>query len=276
LIKPMPIGDIETEPRNGGPWHMFSWRMERFSMRKSLNRGTALPTRGFRLITLRSLGSRRSRRGREGAGYGMGVNERWEAQWQKCIRKAQSQITKDFRVIESSRQDYHPYGKRDWIKAIRNIHKRGESVFARDLQTKRRPLYHQGIWIFGDWDKALRAAGFVPEKMRRRRYWDKDSISNEVRRMRKQNLPLYARYVMKNRQNLFSVALRQYGSWDKALAAAGIAKDIPRKSRLGVLRKLREAVDSKGGISAALRIEIDYYFGSFRKAKIALTNDPRL
>lgn len=43
-----------------------------------------------------------------------------------------------------------------------------------------------------------------------------------------------------------------------------------------MLRKLREAVDSKGGISAALRIEIDYYFGSFRKAKIALTNDPRI
>jgi len=46
--------------------------------------------------------------------------------------------------------------------------------------------------------------------------------------MRKQNLPLYPKYVMKNHQNLFAGALRQHGSWDKALIAAVILRFLGR------------------------------------------------
>jgi len=85
-------------------------------------------------------------------------------------------IAKAFRIIQSSRRGYHPYGKRDWINAVKKIHKQGESVFAGDLQDKYPHLYRQGVWIFGDWDKALRAAGFDPERMRIRRFWDQETI----------------------------------------------------------------------------------------------------
>jgi hypothetical protein len=40
--------------------------------------------------------------------------------------------------------------------------------------------------------------------------------------MHKKQLPLYAAYVMDNHGKLFSAALRQFGSWAKALVAAGI------------------------------------------------------
>jgi hypothetical protein len=44
-------------------------------------------------------------------------------------------------------------------------------------------------------------------------------------------------------------ALRQYGSWDKALIAACITnRVIPRKTRLGLLREIREAVESGSSI----------------------------
>ena len=70
-----------------------------------------------------------------------------------------------------------------------------------------------------------------------------------IHALQKENLPLYAKYVMKNHQNLFHGALRQYGSWDKALIAAGITnRVIPRKTRLGLLRELREAVESGSSI----------------------------
>jgi hypothetical protein len=186
-------------------------------------------------------------------------------------------IAKDFRRIVSSRRGYYPYGKRDWIDAIKKIHRRSGSVFAGDLQDKQPYLYQQGVWIFGDWDKALRAAGFVPEKMRMRRSWDKDRVIRELRRMRKQNLPLYAHYVMKNHQHLFSAARSHYGSWNKALAAVGINdKGKSGTTPLGLLRELREAVEAKTDISTALRSEIAYYFGSLRKAKLALKTDPRI
>src|SRR5213593_4504036 len=147
-------------------------------------------------------------------------------------------IAKDSRRLHSSRRDYRPYSKRDWIAAIKKIYKRDEQVFAGFLQEKHQQLYHQGTWLFGDWDKALRAAGFDPEQMRLRSFWDGEKVILGIRALRKQNLPLYAKYVVKNHPNLFSGALRQYGSWNKALSAAGNAV-IPRKTRLGLLRELR-------------------------------------
>jgi hypothetical protein len=185
------------------------------------------------------------------------------------------QIAKDSRRLHSSRRDYRPYTKRDWIAAIKKVYKRDEQVFAGFLQEKHQQFYHQGTWLFGDWDKALRGAGFDPEQTRMRTFWDKETIINELQRMRKQNLPLYAKHVMKNQPNLFSGALRQYGSWNMALSAAGNAV-IPRKTRLGLLRELREAVESGSEISRVLRSEIAHYFGSLGNAKIALKTNTKL
>jgi hypothetical protein len=184
-------------------------------------------------------------------------------------------IAKASRRLHSSRRNYRPYSKRDWIAAIRKVHKRDEQVFAGFLQEKHQQLYHQGIWLFGDWDKALRASGFDPEQMRLRSFWNGEKVILGIRALRKQNLPLYPNYVMKNHQNLFSGALRQYGSWDKALRAAGITL-ISRRTRLGLLRDLRDAVESGSDISQALRSELEYYFGSLGNAKIALKTDARL
>ena len=74
-------------------------------------------------------------------------------------------------------------------------------------------LYDQGIWIFGDWDKALRAARFDPERTRIRSSADEERIVKEIRTMRRENLPLNAHYVLKHRPKLFSAAVRHFGSW---------------------------------------------------------------
>ena len=67
-------------------------------------------------------------------------------------------IAKAFRRIQSSRRGYYPYGKRDWIAAVKKVYKQDGKVFAGDLQAKYPHLYGQGVWIFGNWDKALLAA----------------------------------------------------------------------------------------------------------------------
>jgi hypothetical protein len=186
-------------------------------------------------------------------------------------------IAKDFRIIQSSRRGYHPYGKSDWIAAIKKIYRRDGNIFARRLQIKHPHLYTQGTWIFGDWDKALCAAGFDPERMRLRISWDREKINTGIRALRKQNLPLYAKYVMKNHQKLFSGALAAYRSWNKALLAAGVTnKEIPRKTRLGLLREFRDTVESRSDISEPLRLQLSYYFGSPRNAKTALKTDAKL
>jgi hypothetical protein len=75
-------------------------------------------------------------------------------------------IAKDFRKIQSSRRGYQPLGKSDWAAAIKRAYKRDGNVFAKRLQKKHPHLYTQGVWIFGDWDNALRAAELDPERTR--------------------------------------------------------------------------------------------------------------
>jgi hypothetical protein len=45
-------------------------------------------------------------------------------------------IAKDFRIIQSSRRGYKPYGKRGWIAAIKKIHKNGGSIGPQICNTK--------------------------------------------------------------------------------------------------------------------------------------------
>jgi hypothetical protein len=199
---------------------------------------------------------------------------------EECHLTPDELIAKDFRMIRSSRPGFYPHGKSDWIDAVKKIHKQGESVFAGDLQDNHPYLYNQGVWIFGDWDKALRAAGFDPKRMRLRTFWDQDRIIKEIRGMRDQNLPLYANYVMRNHANLFSGALRHFKSWSKALLVAGI-RQVPRKvykSRLGIIRELRDILEksSKKDIPQALSLAATQYFGSLQKALVALKKDQRL
>jgi hypothetical protein len=68
-------------------------------------------------------------------------------------------IAKAFRLIQSSHPGYHPYTKKSWIAAMQKVYENDRNVFAKYLQHIYPQLYSQGVWIFGDWDKALEAGG---------------------------------------------------------------------------------------------------------------------
>jgi hypothetical protein len=105
-------------------------------------------------------------------------------------------IAKAFRIIQSSRRGYYPNGKSEWIAAVKKVYEKDGNVFAGYLQDKYAHLYEQGVWIFGDWDKALCAAGFDPAKVRERSLWDEEKILKKIQSMHKKQLPLYAAFVM--------------------------------------------------------------------------------
>jgi hypothetical protein len=116
--------------------------------------------------------------------------------WRNISLSPDELIAKAFRILQSSRRGYYPYGKSEWIPAVRKLYEKDGKVFAGHLQRDYPHLYQQGIWIFGDWDKALQAAGFDPEKMRERGVWDEEKIVEKIRAMHKKHLPLYAAYVL--------------------------------------------------------------------------------
>jgi hypothetical protein len=113
-------------------------------------------------------------------------------------------IAKAFRILQSSHPGYYPHNKKGWIVTMQKVYENDGKVFAQYLQHYYPQLYSQGVWIFGDWDKALRAAGFDPDRMRMNQFWDRQKIIKKLQNMRDRNLPLYARYMLKNHTALFS------------------------------------------------------------------------
>jgi hypothetical protein len=93
--------------------------------------------------------------------------------------------------------------------------------------------------------------------------------------MRDRNLPLYANYMLRNHEALFSSSRREFGSWNNAVRAAGITKQVPKnlyKCRLGTLRSLRDVVETRPrtAIPPVLKSQAVYYFGNLRNALAAL------
>ena len=110
-------------------------------------------------------------------------------------------------------------------------------------------------------------------------YWNDERVIREIRFLREKGVPLYAAYVLRHYNKLFSAALRIFGSWGNALLVAGIeVPDSPHDGRRGVLRALREALvqHSENNLSEKLKLHAVYYFGSMRKAKAALRTDRRV
>jgi hypothetical protein len=107
--------------------------------------------------------------------------------------------------------------------------------------------------------------------MRMWAFWDQAKLITQVQELRKRQSPLYAKYVLDNHKKLFSAALRQFGSWRKALVAARI--EIPKYaygSRLGILRALDDALhgQSTTDIPAPVKSSAVYYFGSLQTASL--------
>ena len=102
-----------------------------------------------------------------------------------------------------------------------------ESVLAAIRSRHERGLPLIGVWRddkglevaarnhFGTWENAVRAAG-LPTKMR----WTKEHVIEAIQRRREQGLPLDN---MRRRDGvLYRAARKQWGSWSRALQAAGV------------------------------------------------------
>lgn len=104
---------------------------------------------------------------------------------------------------------------------------------------------------------------------------------SEIREWKDQGQPLYANFVRQNFQELLAAAIRYYGSWQKALEAAGIAYTDVRKyrrwSKESILQEIQQLASQGVDLSframalsqhnamvyAAIRPK---YFGNWRTA----------
>lgn len=112
-----------------------------------------------------------------------------------------------------------PTPTRSWTKdavleAIQTWSQQGRPLT--DVSKQDQGLYCGAKLHFGSWRAALRAAGFEAAH----RVWDKREIVNEIRDRRQRGQSLSSGF--RANTNLAAAAARHFGTWRKALRAAGV------------------------------------------------------
>ena len=102
----------------------------------------------------------------------------------------------------------------DVVTEIRAWHDSGRRLA--DVSKEHQPLYNAAKTHFGTWRKALTAAGFQSE----RRVWSKRAVLEEMQDRARNGRSLSSGDPAN--RNLAAVAHRHFGSWRKAIHAAGV------------------------------------------------------
>ncbi len=76
--------------------------------------------------------------------------------------------------------------------------------------------------LFGGWDALLRAGGFQPELVRRKRYWDRTLIIEEFKGRAREGRPLSYRAAVLEDPGFADAAVARFGSWAASLQSAGL------------------------------------------------------
>jgi hypothetical protein len=111
-------------------------------------------------------------------------------------------------------------------------------------------LYKAGSRVFGSWRNAIQAAGIPPDRGRHGEKWPAARILTIIRNLERRRRPLNMKQLEQRYGSMLPAARRLFGSWSKAILAAGV--DPTKLHR--VLPWTRERV-IEGILNRALRRE---------------------
>ena len=175
------------------------------------------------------------------------------------------------------------------LAALKKVHKAGGELSYNALAKQQQSLVSAAAYHFGSYRSAVEKAGIDYAEVVRRPRWTRAGIVGLIRDARKGGEELHWSSVTKRRDELGKAAFaslqpRLFGSWDKALAAAGVAADEVNRyrkwSRAAVVTGLRargrtdEPLNSGAvqradpGLHAAAVRHFDGYDHALRAAKL--------
>ena len=106
------------------------------------------------------------------------------------------------------------------IEAVRDRQRRGLPL--NRISKDDGGLYQAGVSRFGNWSSAMIAAGLKPRKI-----WSKEDTLETIHQRQLKGEALHTTW--KNDQTLYSAAKRHFGSWHRALEAAGLPSKPSQK-----------------------------------------------
>lgn len=131
-------------------------------------------------------------------------------------------------------RELRSWNKAKVVKAVVFRKSQGKSLVGSIVDEEDRGLYQAARRYFGrsGWRKALRLAGIDPRTADSRVVWSKTRVVEEILLLHGNGTPLYSYYLMKHgREALHSIGCKLFGSWKKAIRAAGLDYSKVRASR---------------------------------------------
>lgn len=133
------------------------------------------------------------------------------------------------------------YDKQFVIDSLRKLYDEGHDInVGAFIGSPHMNLMTAGIRLFGSHDKAILAAGFDLDKIRKHRRWTKAKVLREIRKLEKAGVRLNWWTIGQTHSALCATAVRLYGTWGQAVEAAGInyRKHLRQWSSKTFLRQL--------------------------------------
>jgi hypothetical protein len=146
------------------------------------------------------------------------------------------------RAVEKAGIDYAAVTRRPrWtkvaiIKLIKEARRRDDDLHWSAV-TKRRDELGKAAFaslqprLFGSWDRALHAAGLDADDVSRYRKWDRETLVAELKERAAEDAPLNSGALQHDDPGIHAAAVRHFGTYDKALKAAGLDPTALRQRR---------------------------------------------
>lgn len=92
-------------------------------------------------------------------------------------------------------------------------------------------VYAAAERTFGSWGEAIESCGIDYDSVRKYKSWTKQAVLDEIRRLAKENEPLYSQYAQNNHKSLYMASIKRFKNWGNALRSAGIKYNDVRLRR---------------------------------------------
>lgn len=177
------------------------------------------------------------------------------------------------------------------VHKLKQLHRAGKNLSYNAMARSNQPLLSAAAYHFGSYRKAIESAGIDYAQITRRPRWTRQSIIQLIKISRRKGEDLNWASVTRRRDELGKAAFaslqpRLFGTWDRALHAAGLdAEDVScyrswsRNDILFNLRELHQAGEplNSGAIQSedpGLHAAAVRYFGSYDAALRAAKINP--
>ena len=130
-------------------------------------------------------------------------------------------------------------------RIIREILRREASGLSLDLGVAdpvQSSLYQAASRVFGSWRNAVMAAGISPEKARVHDPWPPGKILASIKSLARRKRPLRPAELKHRYHPLVEAARRHFGSWPKAVIAAGVEPDKLKRVMPWTKERIIEAI----------------------------------